>query len=386
MKIVSWQSVLTEHQYHTWIALQAMDEEIYFVLGNFESDIRKQQGWKNVDLSNLNTKVLPQKHWWKDGKEIIRQNPNALHVFGGFWADRRFFLLLLYAIKSGEKAVIMNEAYSEDSSGYLQERSKLVSWLKVQIRPILYWIAALILNYMSYLNQFCILAIGSQSKRQFTQAGFKEDSLFPFGYFVPKQKGGKRTFLKTSTSLRLIFVGNLLKIKGLDIAIKAVQAINVQSKSPAVILDIYGQGNPHDWLSIPSTEVTYKGVIPFGNAQSVIAKYDFLILPSRHDGWGVVVNEALLQGIPVIVSNHVGAKSLLETTNAGVVFKSGDQDDLQQVLHELKKNHSRRRTLRCSAENIAYKISPEAAAKYMKDVFRFFFFNQGERPKEIWRT
>ena len=88
--------------------------------------------------------------------------------------------------------------------------------------------------------------------------------------------------------LRLIFVGALLKRKGLDVAVNAIHILNQQGIK--VTLDVYGSGDPRSFIPKDLDNVTYKGVIATEKAQGVIAQYDALLLPSRHDGWGVVVN------------------------------------------------------------------------------------------------
>lgn len=58
-----------------------------------------------------------------------------------------------------------------------------------------------------------------------------------------------------------------------------------------------------------------------------------LILPSSFEPWGLVVNEGMAAGLPVILSEQVGAlPDLLREGENGWVFKSGDEDDLVRVL------------------------------------------------------
>jgi glycosyltransferase involved in cell wall biosynthesis len=75
---------------------------------------------------------------------------------------------------------------------------------------------------------------------------------------------------------------------------------------------------------------------------------DCLVLPSRCDGFGLVVAEALGSGLPAIVSEHVGAKDLVQESGAGWVVAAGDAaalaarmracvDDPQSVLEAKNK-------------------------------------------------
>lgn len=47
---------------------------------------------------------------------------------------------------------------------------------------------------------------------------------------------------------------------------------------------------------------------------------DVLILPSLHDGWGAVVNEAMTLGLYVIVSDRCGAKALIADETDGLIL------------------------------------------------------------------
>ena len=55
---------------------------------------------------------------------------------------------------------------------------------------------------------------------------------------------------------------------------------------------------------------------------------DCLVLPSKHDGWGTVVSEALISGVPAICSDTCGVAEVVKLSNYGGVFKSGNIEDL----------------------------------------------------------
>jgi glycosyltransferase involved in cell wall biosynthesis len=72
--------------------------------------------------------------------------------------------------------------------------------------------------------------------------------------------------------------------------------------------------------------------------QSEISKYysiaDIFVLPSNFDTWGLVVNEAMNFGLPVIVSDRCGCAKGLVKGN-GFIFKAGDVNDLKEKLETL---------------------------------------------------
>lgn len=78
--------------------------------------------------------------------------------------------------------------------------------------------------------------------------------------------------------------------------------------------------------------------IPFIEELSVftdvdrVVVYDVLVLPSKHDGWGAVVNEALTMGLYVVTSNHCGASYLLKDRQQGIVFNLESSSSLNNVI------------------------------------------------------
>ena len=383
MKLIIWERTLDHQQLHTWKAIQQkLDQRVTYVLTEPENQSRKQQGWPAIDLSAMDVIIMKRKGWWRQSIDIIRQNSDAFHLFVGFWTDRRLLPLIIYSVNRAIKTAVLNEPYSTFPAGYIQEENLFKSKVKVILRPFLYRSAALMLRFASYKKKpACIFAFSLLAQEQFIQAGFEKNNIFPFGYFVPKMAISINKDKKVD-HLRLVFVGALLKRKGLDIAISAMQRIN-QSGTKAT-LDIYGNGDPAVFIPKDSDTIIYKGIIPTEKAQAVIAQYDALILPSRHDGWGVVVNEALLQGIPVIVSDHVGAKCLIEPNGAGLIFESENVDDLANQLTRLLETPGLMDKISENAKIIDKDILPEVAAQYFLDALAYYFYGVGSRPQALW--
>ena len=170
---------------------------------------------------------------------------------------------------------------------------------------------------------------------------------------------------RSRSGLNIVFIGSLIRRKGVDLLLDAVQRLVATGQ--AVTLDIYGPGDSSK-LANRTDAIRYCGTVPFGAAQSVISGYDLLILPSRYDGWGVVVNEALCAGVPVVCSTMVGAATLLDSFDAGATFNSGDTEDLCRVLSGLIDNEAGLMKLQVGASNARQLIQPEIAARYLHEV------------------
>lgn len=76
--------------------------------------------------------------------------------------------------------------------------------------------------------------------------------------------------------------------------------------------------------------------IGFQNQQALPGLYaacDLFVLPSQGESWGLIVNEVMAAGLPVIVADEVGAApDLVEGQGTGAVYPCGDIDALRERL------------------------------------------------------
>jgi glycosyltransferase involved in cell wall biosynthesis len=126
--------------------------------------------------------------------------------------------------------------------------------------------------------------------------------------------------------LALLFVGKLSETKGVDLLLSAWT--DVSRERPGARLRLAGQGG---WrAALPPGAELRRPV-----RDELIELYqqaDLLVLPSRLDGFGLVVAEALACGTPVVVSDHVGAKDLVVEGVNGWVVPAGSVEALAARL------------------------------------------------------
>ena len=366
MKIISWHPVLTDHQSYTLEALQQTGKCVLKVyVGNHVNADRKSQGWVSQHSDSLYPEVIPKSGWLIFAFTHLRENRSAVHFFGSPFEQTKLIIILLMALAMGIRVYLISEPYSPISVGYQNDRGHFINWLKAQIRPNLYYIYGLLLRR----RISGVFAISCLAVKQYQRIGISKEKLFPFGYFVPRLNINSMSTESVKTfygsSLKILFVGNLISRKGLDILIAAVKSINKQGLS--VLLDVYGPGDISQY-DFNEKSVRYRGLIPFGNSQAVIAEYDLLVLPSRYDGWGVVVNEALMAGVPVICSNQVGAGVVVDMWQCGATFESENVGDLIEKIKNLLENPELLKNMQIAAKKARVALNPEIAARYMFDV------------------
>lgn len=135
------------------------------------------------------------------------------------------------------------------------------------------------------------------------------------GYISKYGLAGKRVFL---------FVGRLVEEKGIDLLLEAFAKVRALHDDVALV--IVGSGDKGDALAERAVELGLAEDVKFVGrfeGDPLLAWYrvgQVFALASRFEPFGAVVNEALLAGLPVIVSERAGSRSLvLEGVNGSVV-------------------------------------------------------------------
>jgi glycosyltransferase involved in cell wall biosynthesis len=132
-----------------------------------------------------------------------------------------------------------------------------------------------------------------------------------------------------------LFVGRLIKEKAVEDAIRSFERVKYNNCS---VLVIVGVGAEELALKKLVQELGLQERILFVGyyeKEGLAAWYKLasvLILPSRHEAFGVVVNEALLCNTPVIVSDNVGAKSLIVEGTNGSIVPYGDIQEFSNKI------------------------------------------------------
>jgi glycosyltransferase involved in cell wall biosynthesis len=117
-----------------------------------------------------------------------------------------------------------------------------------------------------------------------------------------------------------------------------------------------------------SERVHVLGFVNQSQLPSVYAASDLLVLPSLYEPFGFVVNEAMLCGCPVAVSDRVGAKyDLVRHGETGFVFPTGDVDALAEILRDVLADPNKRSRMGAAARKRMETWSPR---EYTDDLVR----------------
>jgi glycosyltransferase involved in cell wall biosynthesis len=221
-----------------------------------------------------------------------------------------------------------------------------------------------------------VAAIGSQAVEAYKKL-FPEIPVFNIPYFcdlVPFNTAARQRGKKVNSAVVILFSGQFIERKGVDVLIRAFAQIARQAA--ALELHLLGTGPGLESLrqSIPTdlaNRIHFLGFKQVSEIPAIFATADIFVLPSRHDGWGVVVNEALGSGLPIIVSDRVGARDLVENGRNGLITRAGNVEELADALLQLGRSSEMRRTFAAASIEIATRWGIEEGVRRWIELYDY---------------
>ena len=142
---------------------------------------------------------------------------------------------------------------------------------------------------------------------------------------------------------RVVQVSRLVhETKGQDVLLKAMhRVINTLQLGCAITLDIIGEGSSEKYLKDLVTELGISSSVRFLGKQarsyvySNLQSYDLLVQPSRYEGFGLTIIEAMAANLPVLVSDIDGPMEVIEGGKLGWSFRSSDVEDCSAKILDI---------------------------------------------------
>ena len=142
--------------------------------------------------------------------------------------------------------------------------------------------------------------------------------------------------------LRLLTVGSLIRRKRIDAVIGALALLG----DPGVSLTIVGDdsaepGTARSLRRLPGQlgvggQVRFVGSLDDEALHEAYSRADLFVLPSQHEGFGMVYLEAMARGVPVVATSAGGAGAIVRDRENGFICKPGSSADVARIIKELR--------------------------------------------------
>ncbi len=214
-----------------------------------------------------------------------------------------------------------------------------------------------------------IVVPSSLVKNSYLAAGYKEKHLHINPLGVEIKDSSPLEVKKKEDVVRFVFVGQLSIQKGIPDLLQIWQRF-ARSNSELVLA---GTIPPQEITVIQPLIKKCRRIRWNGHCHDVSALLktcDVLLLPSAQDGFGLVVLEAFACGLPVIISDRVGAKDCVSEGKNGFIFRFGNQSALEEKLEWFCSDLNRSRSMRTATFETAKHYSWESYGQRFTTLFK----------------
>ena len=346
-------------------AVAAQGRPVTYVANQPMSGDRAQLGWQPPSLKYARLEIAPD----LQSVEALVSNapPDSIHICEGIRSNGLVGVAQKLLARRGLKQWVVMETV--DDSGWF-------GFLKRPLYRYHFW--------RHRQNLSGILATGVNTRSWVVSRGVAEQKVFPFAYFLEAPKLFATIRTQEEKVFRILFVGQLIERKRVDLLISALAAL----KHENIELVVVGGGPLEQKLRQQGEQqlpgrIEWKGRLPMHLVPNEIATADCLVLPSRHDGWGAVVSEALMVGTPVICSDACGAAVAVKASGVGGVFASNYIKHLTEVLSQQVCRGKVSQSERVRLASWAEALGAQAGAQYLLSILEFTE-KGGERPVPPW--
>lgn len=362
-----WQGIISPHMAGLAVALSRRGCEVTYVARQAVSEDRARQGWSTPPLGGVHLHLVTTPGAVKE--RVASAPPDSLHFCGGL---------------RGHGLI----GVAQHALG----RRHLRQWVVMETVDDAGWMGAL--KRLEYARLFRrwrgrlqgVLAIGHATPDWVRSRGLPAKAVFPFAYFLPGEECERHDPPEPRGTFRFLFVGQLIELKRVELLIKSLRELKQKDFQLAVI----GAGPLEETLRAMAASalpgrLDWMGALPMQAVRAAMARADCLVLPSRHDGWGAVVSEALMVGTPVICSDACGAAGVVRDSGQGGVFGCDDSAGLTALLDRALAKGTPTPAEGLTLAAWAKCLAADAGADYLLEILDHID-GRGQRPVPPWKS
>lgn len=178
---------------------------------------------------------------------------------------------------------------------------------------------------------------------------------------------------KYEAPFKFCIFSRVMKEKGIEVAIAAVESINFEAGKKVCQLDIYGKIDDsykqqfEKIMKVSSDAVIYKGTVSYEKSVEVIKEYYALLFPTYWDGEGFpgTIIDAFSAGLPVIATDWNCNSEIVENKKNGILYPNTECKDLKSAIQWLISHKNSIAIMKRNCVESAKQYQPD---KYIKQI------------------
>jgi len=180
---------------------------------------------------------------------------------------------------------------------------------------------------------------------------------------------------------RLLFAGRLVYFKGADVLLQAMK--HLQDEGLPVLLDLVGDGPERGKLESLVSEYGLRNVTLHGwlGSQALAERYanaHIFVHPSRKEGFGKVLVEAMSYGLPIVGADVGVSRELVQKNQCGVLFQSENVFELAASIKCLMASPDLMRAFSNNGRQVSQEMLLESLeSRYLDFAANRLFYSHG---------
>lgn len=308
----------------------------------------------------------------KHSGQVSFTNRSQVHIPLGLWVDLSRFRpdvvisgeMGARSLIAGIYALVARKSFVIWSYGTLHSERD-ITWKQRLLRKVILRMA------------HAVVGMGSEARRYFQSLGIPGEVIFDAPNAIdssfrptdpsPEKRSAIREQLGMS-GLCYLYVGKFISGKGINELLDAWEIFS-KCQDVQVSLVLVGDGSQKESLARRVTEQRMRGVrfVPFVQPDELPNIYhaaDVLVFPTLQDVWGLVINEAMTLGLPVICSKYAGCASdlIIEDKNGWSVDPK-NREDLVRTLRKAWDARDKKEAIAKAGQTLIAGLSIQIMAK-----------------------
>lgn len=333
----------------------------------------KEYDWDKVESGNLRNRITlfneksSSEISTKDlinsiSKNLDKLKPDAVAING--WYEKSALAALQWCLSNKVPAIVMSESAAEDE--------KRVFFKEILKKKIVKLFSAGLVGGTRHINYLVTLGM----RRENIRLAYDVIDNDYFTTNADRIRGEKEMWQRKKGFPENFFliVSRFIEKKNLPFVINAFSKYVAKAGAQAWHLYIIGDGHLKPDLQKLSAELGLEGLIHFEGFKQYdelpvyFGSANALIHASTSEQWGLVVNEAMASGLPVIVSERCGcAPELVHSGKNGYAFNPENMDELVQAMFSFLNDNSRLKLMGEESKRIIERFNPDSFGKGLHD-------------------
>ncbi len=209
-------------------------------------------------------------------------------------------------------------------------------------------------------------------KSQLEELGFKNSVVVP-NFKNIEILSEEELVYEHSKPFKLCTFSRVSKEKGIEDAIDAVKAINIEDGETMCTLDIYGKIDSDYEIRFSQLQksfpkyIRYCGCVDANDSVDVLKNYYALLFPthSKTEGIPGTIVDALCAGIPTIAKEWNSISEIVMHNQTGIAYSSDDSMALAKVIHSALDNREKINSMKVKCLHLADSFSKRVALEVL---------------------